>query len=80
METKIKSFTKEAIERAKSPTPEFWKTMKPVMGGVFGGLSAVQAALPDTTPRWIEWSIVFVVGAMSYFVGNFGTKNTNLIK
>lgn len=76
----MKEFINDAKNRVNSPTPEFWKTMKPVMGFTFGGISAIQAMLPDGTPLWIKGIIVFVAGGLGYFVGNFGTKNQNLIK
>lgn len=76
----VNNFIKEAKDRYKSDTPDFWKNMKPIMGFTFGGLSAVQALIPDGTPLWIKGVFVFVCGGIGYFVGNFGTKNNNLIK
>jgi len=75
MTEEVKGFFKTGAERVKSETPSFWKNMRPVMGGFFGGLSAVQASLPEGAPQWVKWGIVFLVGAAGYFVGNFGSKN-----
>ena len=72
-------FIKDAKDRYTSETPNFWKNMKPIMGSLFGGLSAIQISLPEDTSPWIKWGIVFITGAAGYFIGNFGTKNTNLL-
>lgn len=74
----MNEFLNNAKERYNSPTPKFWKTMQPLMGFTFGGISAVQAMLPDGTPMWIKGLIVFVAGGLGYFVGKLGTTNNNL--
>ena len=76
----MKDFINNAIDRAKSPTPTFWKIMQPIMGFGLGGLSAVQASLNDGSPQWIKWGLVFVIGGLSYYAGKFGTTNNELNK
>lgn len=76
---KTVNFAKELENRFTSDTPIFWKRMKPILGSLFGGLSALQASISDTSPEWTKWVLVFFIGALGYMVGNFGTNDKQLL-
>lgn len=74
MTEQINNFYQDAKTRLNSPTPDFWKKMQPVMGFTFGGITTVQALLPDGTSMWIKLGIAFIAGGLGYFTGSLAKK------